>query len=211
MTGYIIGIILGIIVFLMQNFKPTSVGFRLLFLILTIAFMWVMYYVNISYWNIAAIPLGVVLLCFILAFIFPYGGNSAISEYESINGRNYFAELSDNDRIGRINPPMFKQTYDRIIGGILSKIVFSQSEFQELGNLLYRENFYPISSHTKKDVMQHIRNSIETVASSSKHGKIIRLNTEQYIEILFNAYVSVMAIHEEATRDIELMKNKFSE
>lgn len=153
----------------MQNFKLTSFSFRVLFLILTVAFMWGISYANLNYWNIVIIPIGVTVLCFISAFIFPYGAKSAITEYETLKGRNYFAELKDNDKIGKIEPPMFKQTYDRILAGILTQIVSSQSELQELGNLLYSEKFYPISSHTKIEVLQHIRQSIEIVARSSRH------------------------------------------
>ncbi len=202
MAGYIIGLVIGLLIFLLQNFKPTSNSFRVLSLILTIAFIWGISYANLSYWNIAVIPFGVIFLCFISAFIFPYGANAAKTEYETINGENYFVELNDNDKIGRINPPMFKQTYDRIMAGILSQIVSSQSEFKELGNLLYSKNFYPISSRTKAEVMHHIRQSIETTASSSNHGNLIRIKAEQNIEQIFNVYVSVMSIHEEATREI---------
>lgn len=203
MTGYIIGLVLGILVFLFQNLKPTSIAFRVLFLILTIAFLWGISCVKLSYWNIAIIPIGVLVLCFISAFIFPYGAYAAQNEYEAINGCNYFAELKDNDKIGRINPPMFKQSYDRIMAGILSQVVSSQSELQELGNLLYSKNFYPISAHTKTEVLQHIRQSIETAASSSRHGNSIRMKAEKNIEQIFNTYVSVMAIHEEATREMD--------
>ena len=208
MIGYIIGLVLGIIIYLLQNFKPTSAGFRILFLILTIAFMWSIYYAHLDYWNIAVIPLGVIFLCFISAFIFPYDAYSAINEYEIVNGENYYAELNDNDKIGKINPPMFKQTYDRIIAGLLTQIVSSESELQELGNLLYSDNFYPISSHTKKEVVKHIRQSIETIASSSSNGNSIRIKAENNIQNLFNAYVSVMAIHEEATRNIESLSKR---
>lgn len=209
MAGYIIGLVIGVIIFLLQNFKPTSNSFRVLFLILTIAFIWGISYANLGYWNIAVIPIGVIFLCFIAAFIFPYGAQSAKTEYDAINGRNYFAEMNENDKIGRIYPPMFKQTYDRIMSGILSHIVSSQSELQELGNLLYSKNFYPISSHTKKEVLQHIRQSIETVASFSPHGKSIQIKAEQNIEHIFNTFVSVMAIHEEATREKnEIMDTK---
>lgn len=206
MAGYFIGLVIGVVIFLLQNFKPTSNSFRVLFLILTIAFIWGISYANLSYWNIAVIPLGVIILCFISAFIFPYGANAAKTEYETINGQNYFAELNDNDIIGRINPPMFKQTYDRIMSGILSHIVSSQSEFKELGYLLYSKNFYPISCHTKAEVMHHIRQSIETIANSSRHGNSIRIKAEKNIEHIFNTFVSVMSIHEEATREINEIK-----
>ena len=87
MVGYIIGIILGVIIFLLQNFKPTSIGFRIAFFILTIAFIWGISYAQLGYWNILVIPLGIMVLCFIAALCFPYGGNSAKNEYMYINNQ----------------------------------------------------------------------------------------------------------------------------
>ncbi|MBQ3324242.1 MAG: hypothetical protein IJG81_05305 [Muribaculaceae bacterium] len=60
MAGYIIGLVIGLLIFLLQNFKPTSNSFRVLSLILTIAFIWGISYANLSYWNIAVIPFGVI-------------------------------------------------------------------------------------------------------------------------------------------------------
>ena len=203
MTGYIIGLVLGIIVFLLQNFKPTSLWFRVSFLILSIVFLWGISYAHLGYWNILIIPLGELVLCFIAALCFPFSSSTAIMEYMTTNGRNYFVELNDGDRIGRINAPGFKQTYDRIIAGLLTKIVSNQDDFQKLGNLLYSKNFYPISSHTKAEVMQHIVSAITEVAETSTDGRNIQISARDNIEHLFNAYVSVMSIHEEATRQID--------
>ena len=62
MTGYIIGVILGVIVFLLQNFKPTSFGFRIMFLLTSIALFVGMYFTNLGYWNIFIIPIGEIIL-----------------------------------------------------------------------------------------------------------------------------------------------------
>jgi len=206
MVGYIIGIVLGVIIFLLQNFKPTSVGFRIAFLILTIAFIWGISYAQLGYWNILVIPVGVMVLCFFVALCFPYGGDSAKSEYMYINGQNYYMELQNEDLIGRIEVPGVKQTYDRILNGILFEIASSDDEFKSLGKALYSKNFYPISIHTKEEIVQHIRWAFEMVANSSSNGYSIRSKAEDNIESIFNAYVSVMSIHEEATRNIEQLK-----
>lgn len=203
MAGYVIGLVLGVIIFLLQNFKPTSIWFRISFLILTIAFLWGISYAHMGYWNILLIPVGVFVLCFICAFCFPYSSKSAINEYMVVNGRNYYAELHDDDRIGRIDPPGLKQTYDRIMAGIVSKIVTNKSDFQRFGSLIYSKNFYPISEHTKAEIMNHINGVVDDVAELSDEGLSIRLKAESCIEQLFNTYVSVMSIHEEATRRIE--------
>ena len=207
MTGYIIGLILGVLIFVMQNLKPTSLLFRISFLILTIAFLWGISYLHAGYWNILIIPIGVLVLCFIAAFSFPYRGKSAISEYMAVNGRDYYLELKDDDLIGNLEPPAFKQRYDRIIVGILNEICDSKEELQKFGNLLYSENFYPISRHTKKDVMEHINTVIADVAKTSKNCVAFLKKANNRIEFLFNAYVSVMSIHEEATRRIEEIRN----
>ena len=124
----------------------------------------------------------------------------------AVNGTNYYAELHDKDKIGRIDVPGFKQTYDRIIAGVLTQIVSTQDDFQKLGNKLYSKNFYPISIHSKAEVMKHINSAIEEVALVSKYGRSIQMKAEKNIEMLFNAYISVMSIHEEATRRIEELK-----
>lgn len=208
MTGYIIGAVLGIVVFLFQNLKPTSTGFRIMFLLVSIAFLWGIYYAHLGGWNVLVVPIGETVLCFISAFCFPYNNKSSLMEYESINGENYYANLHNEDKIGVIQPQGFKQTYDRIMSGILFEIVNNQKDLQEFGNLLYSKNFYPISIHTKGEVMQHIKNCIERIANSSKNGITIRYKAEERIEQIFNTYVSVMAIHEEATKNIEALKNK---
>lgn len=204
MTGYIIGIVLGIIVFLLQNFKPTSLAFRFMFLLVSIAFMWGIYYAYMGFWNIFAIPIGELVLCFVSALCFPYNGKSASMEYEVVNGENYYAYLHDEDAIGKINPRGFKQTYDRIMSGVLYEIVNNQTQMQEFGNLLYSKNFYPISIHTKKEVLQHINACIEIIAS--KYDDSIKIKANKKIDQIFNAYVSVMSIHEEATDNIERLK-----
>ncbi len=208
MVGYIIGVVLGVIIFLLQNFKPTSIGFRIAFLILTIAFIWGISYAQLGYWNILVIPVGVFVLCFLAAFCFPYGGNSAKQEYMAINGQNYYKELQNGDQIGRIDVPGFKQTYDRILSGIIFQIATSEKDFQSLGEALYSKNFYPISIHTKDEIIQHIRWAIEKVANSSTDGNSIRSKAEDKIESIFNAYVSVMSIHEEATRNLEQLHQR---
>lgn len=206
MTGYIIGLLIGVLIFLAQNLKPASVWFRISFLLFTAVFLWGISYIHAGYWNILIIPIGVIVLCFIAAMSFPYSAVSAQSEYMAVNGRNYYAELKDEDKIGKINAPGFKQTYDRIISGILSNIVNGQDELQRFGNLLYSKNFYPISTHTKKEIMQHINSVIDEASHMSKYGKSIDRKAKSSIEILFNAYVSVMSIHEEATNAIEINK-----
>ena len=205
MIGYIIGIVLGVIIFLFQNFKPTSLGFRILFLVLSIAFMWGLYYAHLGYWNILIIPFGELVLCFLSAFFFPYSGRSAMIEYESINGENYYASMRYTDKIGRIQVPGLKQTYDRIMNGLLFQIVTNKADFQKLERLIYSKNFYPISIHTKEEVLQHINDCVEEVANSSKHGNTIRINANKIIDQLFNTYVSVMSIHEDATRNLEAL------
>jgi len=203
MTGYIIGVVIGIIIFLLQNLKPTSIGFRILFLLLSIAFIWGIFYAHLGYWNILIIPIGEIALCFISAVCFPYGGKAATIEYEAINGENYYANLRDDDKIGNIQPPGFKQTYDRIMEGIIFKIVSTQNEFQYFRNLIYSKNFYPISIHTKAEVVQHLHSCIEKAANSSINGNTIRTKANERIELLFNTFVSLMSIHEEATRNLE--------
>lgn len=206
MIGYIIGLVLGILVFLFQNFKPTSFGFRILFLLLTIAFLWGISYAHLGYWQILVMPIGETVLCLISAICFPYGGTSAQNGYEVINGRNYYAELRYDEKIGKISAPGFKQTYDRIISGILFKIVDSQEDLVRFGNLLYSKNFYPISIHTKNDVMDHINMVINETSRLSKNGDAIQKKARSCIELLFNAYVSVMSLHEEATDRINELR-----
>lgn len=206
MAWYIVGLVLGVIAFVLQNLKPTSSSFRVMFLILTVAFLWGISYANLGFWHILIIPIGVLVLCFISAMCFPYMGKSSISEYSAVNGRDYYAELRGDDKIGRIDAPGFRQTYDRIIVGIVREITSSEDDLMRFGKLLYSKNFYPISCHTKKEIMQHINTVIEKTASSSNDGDAIREKARNRIEFLFNAYVSVMSIHEEATRNIEELK-----
>ena len=55
-------------------------------------------------------------------------------------------------------------------------------------------------NNTKNDIIHHINSVIAEVTNSSKYGTSIRIRALNNIELLFNAYVSVMSIHEEATR-----------
>ena len=206
MAGYIIGLILGILVLLWQNLKPTSVGFRVMFLIVSVGFMWSIYYAHIGWGNLIAIPLGVNILCFISAFCFPYKGIAAQKEYMYINGCNYYTELKDDDLIGEIQCPGLKQTYDRIMEGIISDVVITPDDLNKLMNLLYSKNFYPISTHTKQEVMQHINYAVQKVAIESRHGDTILMYAEDNIALIFNTYISVMSIHEEATKRIEELR-----
>lgn len=135
-------------------------------------------------------------------------GTETQNEYAAVNGNNYYDVFRDDDTIGRIDPPGFKQTYDRIIVGILTNITSNQADLHNFGNMLYSNNFYPISQHTKKEILQHINSVVAHVASISNDCNNIRLKAKPYIEPLFNAFISVMAIHEEATRRIEEIENQ---
>ena len=211
MIGYIIGVVLGVIIFLFENLKPTSIGFRVMYLLTSIGFLLGIFFAHLGYKNLFIIPLGELVLCFISAFCFPYDGKSALTEYKVTNGENYYANLHDKDKIGRIEVPGFKQTYDRIMGGIITQLVTNPDELQKMGNLIYSKNFYPISIHTKEEVLQHLNTCIDEVAKSSKYGKTIRIEANKNIAIIFNTYVSVMSIHEEATREIEEIMKKRQE
>lgn len=215
MIGYIIGLGLGVLVFFIQYLKPTSLWFRISFPILTIAFFGSISYMQAGFWNILIIPIGVLVLCFLTALCFPYCATDARREYMIINGKNYYAELQNGDKIGRINAPGLKQTYDRIIAGVLTQITSTPNDFKMFSNLLYSNNFYPLSNHTKDDVIQHIESVITIVSDLSNNDKTIQMKSEKNFDLLFNSFVSVMSIHEEATRRItniseqEKMGNKF--
>lgn len=199
MVGFIIGLIIGIIIFILQNFKPTSGGFRICFLLFTVAFLWGMSKVNLGYWNILLLPTGMMILCFITAVLFPYRGISAKQEYDAVNGRDYYNEIQDGETIGIINAPGFKQTYDRIISGLIFEMVRNQDQYQKIISLLYSKNFYPISEHTKGEILEHIATSLKPSTFPLR---------EEDIKQVFNAYVSVMSIHDEATRAIQKAKAK---
>lgn len=207
MTGYIIGLVLGFIIFLLQNFKPTSVAFRVAYLLTSIVFIIGIYFASLGGWNVILIPLGEILLAFISAVIFPYDLYSATKEIQLTNSCDYYKELDSKDKIGRINPPGFKQTYDRILQGILSGIVSNEKDLQKLGNELYSKNFYPISEHTKEEVVQHIQTSISKTGFESNDDNFLKKAIPQTSNI-FNAFVSIMAIHEESTREIERLKKQ---
>ena len=179
MAGYIIGLVLGILVFLWQNMKPTSVGFRYMFFVVSVAYMWGIYYAHIGWGNVIVIPLGIMILCFFSAFCFPYMGSSAYAEYMHVNGCDYYAGIKDTDFIGEIHAPGFKQTYDRIMEGIITEVVLSKNDSLKLLNLLYSKNFYPISLHTKNEVVHHIHSAIDIVAKESKIGKPLEDNPLQ--------------------------------
>lgn len=205
MVGYIVGVVLGVIIFLLQNFKPTSVGFRIMYLLTTIAFLFGFWFLKLGGWNILVLPVGEMFLAFISAAFFPYSLYSATSEYQFTSSHDYYKELELNDKIGRIKPDGFKQTYDRILDGIITSVVNSKSDFLKFKGELYSNNFYPISEHTKDEIMQHIRKAITNTGWESKDNKFIEKATRQTSN-LFNAFVSLMAIHEEATREIERLK-----
>lgn len=202
MAGYIIGLVLGIVIFILQFFKPSSGAFRATALLSTVAFMWIMGKTHLGYWNILIIPIGVVLICFIAAVFFPYRGKSATYEYDSINGKDYYDEIGEHDKIGLVNAPGFKQTYDRIMSGLLFEVAHSKAEFQDLQRLLYSKNFYPISQHTKVEVLEHIVTAIQTAIPASANSL-----QEEYVKRVFNTYVAIMSIHEDTTRAIEELKD----
>lgn len=163
--------------------------------------------VDAGLWHLLVMPLGEFAVCFISAILFPYNSFSAKTEYESVNGRDYYSELKDSDLIGRIKAPGFKQTYDRIIEGILFDLVTSGDELNRFGAKIYSKNFYPISSHTKSEVLAHLIDAIDEMSYNSAYGYSLNKRANKNIKLLFNSYVSVMSIHEEATRRIEQLKN----
>lgn len=200
MPGYIIGVILGVITFLYLNLRPTSMGFRVSFFCFSIIYLLVIGLARLGYWNILVIPAGEVILCYFSLFFFPYGPYSASTEYKNVNGVDYYSALSANDKIGAITAPGFKQTYDRIIAGYLYGLTVSQDEYELCASLLYSKNFYPISEHTKEEIENHVAAVVDMATRHRKAAKRVNEN-------LFNAYVCVMAIHEEATKELEKLQN----
>ena len=206
--GYVIGLILGIAVFIFQNFKPTSILFRVSFFVLSVVFFWSISFADVGFWNVFLIPFGESLLCFISAMIFPYSSSSARIEYMHVNGRDYYSELDKHERIGNLEVGAFKQTYERIIKGILLDIATTKDEFRRLKFMIYSNNFYPISLHTKSEVIAHLSNAIEYTSLTSNFGEQIKRKANKNFDLLFNAFVSLMSIHEEATKAIEKLRKE---
>lgn len=205
-VSHIIGSVIGVLILLMQIAKPVSNKFRLLSIILAVISIYYTSTLDIHIWNSILTPFLVLVSCFISAIVFPYTASNSYNDYNSINGEDYYDNLSMNDKIGMVNVPGIKQTYIRILDGIITSSCNTIKEYKTFKSCIMSKNLYPISEQTKAKVISHINESIKSACLNSNNYTNLYSKLKNKEQEIFNVYVSIMRIHEDATntlKDIE--------
>jgi len=190
MIGYIVGLLLGIIVFLWQNFKPTSVGFRIMFLIVSIAFMWGIYYAHLGGWNVMVIPLGILILCFLSAFCFPLFKMQDLKKFVG----NPIETINFEGCMG-IN---LGDSWQFVLNRMLHLNLISQEKFKEYHDAYMEDGNSYLESSVGRFVVEEHFNNIQELEFCIKEG------------VLNNVYMKFVAEHTDIDSIVEIIKNKLT-
>lgn len=167
---------------------------------------------KLGWWNIILLPLCTSMGIFISLLILPFTVKEAVEVTKrEAKCLDIYSKLKDDDIIGKTEVFGIKQEYERDIQKLLYAITRSKKLTTQILVNLYTKIYYPISTITKKELKNHIIESINKVLIGNNIFENFEKESGDIYKEIFNIYLSILQIHEEATDNIKRLKKEIGE
>lgn len=208
MVAIIIGSVISILILLVKQ-RGRNIKFRVLsFLICFISCFTLLILTNLEWWNVIVLPACTFVGIFISLIISPLSVKEAFHSIPyKIN--DYYSELPNGEQIGTINYYYgFKQGYERFLKKILYAFTSSNEDTDRIMQNLYSNIYYPSSKILKETLVSHIHKSLDKVINESNYLTQMKINNPNIYAHVFNLFICILQINEEATDNIKKLKEK---
>jgi hypothetical protein len=206
----IIGIILSILLLVIKQ-SGRVLKFKILsFSICAILCLIILITTNLGWWYTIILPLITFVGIFLSLFILPFTVEESI-ENSVVQITDIYSMLADNDQIGKIQNIGFKQVYERQLGKLLYAFTSSVDDSNKILKNLYSEIYYPSSKITKEKISNHIHNSLDSVINGNKYLEQSLLKSANIYKQVFNIFVCILQINEEATDNLNRINKEREE
>ena len=207
MVGIFIGLFLSIIFLIAKqsgrNIKFRVLSFSISFLICLIFLL----LTDLGWWNIIVLPILTLISVFVSLYIHPLTLKEAFDSKEVII-HDYYNELASEEQLCNIKTYGFKQGYERLLMKILYAFTSSNSDVEKIMSNLYSHIYYPISELRKETLESHVYKSLENVINESNYLRHAEIRGEAVYGHVFNIFLCILQINEEATDDIKRLKKE---
>lgn len=208
MMAIVIGIILSVLLLVIKQ-SGRVLRFKILsFSISAILCLILLITTNFGWWYTVLLPLITFVGVFLSLFISPLTIEESINKSEMQIIDNY-SRLADSDQIGKIQTIGFKQGYERQLGKLLYSFTSSNDDSNKILKNLYSEIYYPSSTITKEKLANHIHISIDQVVNGNKYLEQSLHKSVNIYKHVFNIFVCILQINEEATDNIKRDREEF--
>jgi hypothetical protein len=142
---------------------------------------------------------------------------SPLTLKEAFNSRafeinDYYNKLSEGEQIGIIKTYYgFKQGYERLLKRNLYAFTSSNNDTIKIMQNLYSNIYYPLSKTSKETLVIHVHKSLDKAIDESVYLTLMKRDNPNIYEFVFNIFICILQINEEATDNIKRIKKGMEE
>lgn len=207
MTPTILGIIISVVFLVIKN-KGRNIKFKILSYSICIIFcLRILFTTNLGWWNVIVLPFSTCIGLFISLVIKPFTVKEAVKT-RNVYCLDVYSKLKDDDIIGKTETYGLKQTYERDLKKILFAFTSSNRDTEKILFNLYTRIYYPVSTIIKKELENHVKNSINKVVIGNRYLEKSLEKSQTIYKEIFNTFLSILQIHEIATDNINRLKKE---
>lgn len=210
MTTIIIGLFLSILLLIIKQ-SGRNVKFRVLsFSICFLICLTILLSTDLGWWNVIVLPICTLMGIFISLYFYPLTIKEAFDSREVII-HDYYNELAAGEQLRNIKTYGFKQGYERLLSKVLYGFTSSNSDTEKIKFNLYSNIYYPSSEVLKETLENHVHESLDNVINQRPYLRHIRRNNPDIYDYVFNIFVCILQINEEATDNIKRLEKETEE
>ncbi len=160
---------------------------------------------DLGWWYIIVLPVFTFIGVFLSLIISPFTLDEAFESREVVI-HDYYNELPDEEQIGFIKTYGFKQGYERLLNKVLYAFTSSNTDAEKIMHNLYSNIYYPSSKILKVTLVNHVHESLDKVIDGTVYLTKIRETTPNIYAYVFNIFICILQINEEATDNIKRLE-----
>jgi uncharacterized protein (TIGR02145 family) len=159
---------------------------------------------NLGWWNIILLPVCTLIGTFISLLILPFTVKEAVEiTKRKAKCLDIYSKLKDDDIIGKTETYGIEEEYESDMINLLLTLTRSNVNTTKIIFNLYLKKYCPISTITKKELKNHVKESINKVLMEKNIYENFAGESEIIYKEIFNLYLSILQIHEEIKQKSE--------